>query len=162
MAISAAYAARMARAGWIEGLPGAPGIAMGTGVVVFSSTDLAAVPNRKPEDPRMEEQHLRQAVTRVQEEIRQLSADLDGTLSAADRALFDAYALILDSPEIVEATVARIHQENWAPGALRQTIEGIRGTSTRWKIRTCGNGARTSGGLVIAYSRTCGWVRHHG
>lgn len=113
-----------AERGWIEGLPGAPGIAMGTGVVVFSSTDLAAVPNRKPEDPRMEEQHLRQAVTRVQEEIRQLSADLDGTLSAADRALFDAYALILDSPEIVEATVARIHQENWAPGALRQTIEG--------------------------------------
>jgi len=113
-----------AERGWIEGLPGAPGIAMGTGVVVFSSTDLGAVPNRKPEDPRMEEQRLRKAVACVQEEVRRLSADLDGTLSAADRALFDAYTLILDSPEIVEATVACIHQGNWAPGALRQTIEG--------------------------------------
>jgi len=112
-----------AERGWIEGLPGAPGIAIGTGVVVFSPTDLGAVPNRQLEDPRMEEQRLHKAVARVQEEVRRLSADLDGPLSAADRALFDAYTLILDSPEIVEAAVARIHQGNWAPGALRQTIE---------------------------------------
>ena len=112
-----------ARPDLIEGLPGAPGIAIGTGVVVFPPADLGAVPNRKPEDPRAEEQRLRNAVAQTQEEVRQLSEDLDETLSAADRALFDAYALILDSPEIVEATVVRIHQGNWAPGALRQTIE---------------------------------------
>jgi phosphotransferase system enzyme I (PtsP) len=110
--------------GRLEGLPGAPGIAVGTGVVVFSLTDLSAVPSRKPEDPGAEEQRLRKAVARVQEEVRRLSADLDGALSAADRALFDAYGLILDSPEIVAATVARIHQGNWAPGALRQVLEG--------------------------------------
>jgi phosphotransferase system enzyme I (PtsP) len=107
----------------LEGLPGAPGIAIGTGVVVSSLDDLGAVPNRKPEDPRAEEQRLRNAVAQTQKEVRRLSENLEGTLSAADRALFEAYTLILDSPEIVEATVARIHQGSWAPGALRQTIE---------------------------------------
>jgi phosphotransferase system enzyme I (PtsP) len=71
----------------------------------------------------MEDLRLRKAVSQTQEEVRRLSEDLDETLSEADRALFDAYALILDSPEIVEATVERIHQGNWAPGALRRTIE---------------------------------------
>jgi signal transduction protein with GAF and PtsI domain len=112
-----------AKLDWIEGLPGAPGIAVGTGVVVFPPTDLCAVPYRKPEDPQAEEQCLRNAVAQTQEEVRRLNEDLDGTLSAADRALFNAYALILNSPEIVEATVVRIHKGNWAPGALRQTIE---------------------------------------
>ena len=30
---------------------------------------------------------------------------------------------MLDSPEIIETVVQRIHTGNWAPGALRQTIE---------------------------------------
>ena len=51
-------------------------------------------------------------------------ACLDGdTNMAVDRALFDTYSLILDSPQIVDATVETIHQGNWAPGALRRTIE---------------------------------------
>jgi phosphotransferase system enzyme I (PtsP) len=91
--------------------------------VVFSPADQGVIPNRKPEDPGTEELRLRQAVSQAQEEVRRLSEDLGGSLSTADLALFDAYALILDSPEIVEATVERIHQGNWAPGALRQTIE---------------------------------------
>ena len=112
-----------AEPGRLEGLPGAPGIAEGTGIVVFPPADLGAVPNRQPQDPGAEEQSLRDAVACVQAEIRRLAEDLDGTLSPVDRALFDAYALMLNSPDIVDTTVARIHQGNWAPGALRQTIE---------------------------------------
>lgn len=111
------------RTSQLEGLPGAPGIAVGTGTVVFSPADLGAVPDRKPKDPKTEEQSFRTAVSYVQEELKRLSEDLDGTLSSADRALFAAYGLMLSSPEIVEATVERIHQGNWAQGALRQTIE---------------------------------------
>jgi phosphotransferase system enzyme I (PtsP) len=110
-------------AGRFDGLPGAPGIAVGTAVVVYPPTDLRAVPDRQPDDPAREEQSFRDAIEYVQAEVGRLRQDLDQTLSAMDRALFDTYALILDSPQIVDATVAAIHQGNWAPGALRQTIE---------------------------------------
>ncbi len=106
----------------LDGLPGAPGLAVGKGTVVFAA-DLQAVPDRIPDDPVAEESRFRQAVASVQEEIARIADDLEGTLSSADRALFDAYVLMLDSPEIMDAVVRRIHLGNWAPGALRQTIE---------------------------------------
>jgi phosphotransferase system enzyme I (PtsP) len=43
-------------------------------------------------------------------------------LAAGDRALFDAYALLLGSDSLVNGTLERIHAGNWAPGALRATV----------------------------------------
>ena len=106
----------------LEGLPGAPGLAVGKGIVVFAA-DLQAVPDRIPDDPFAEESRFRQAVSSVRAEITRIADDLGGTLSPADRALFDAYVLMLDSPELRDTVVQRIHLGNWAPGALRQTIE---------------------------------------
>ena len=106
----------------LDGQPGAPGLAVGKGIVVFAA-DLQAVPDRIPDEPCAEESRFRQAVASVREEIARIADDLEGTLSSADRALFDAYVLMLDSPEIMDAVVQRIHLGNWAPGALRQTIE---------------------------------------
>jgi phosphotransferase system enzyme I (PtsP) len=106
----------------LDGLPGAPGLAVGKGFVVFAA-DLQAVPDRTPDDPLAEENRFRRAVSSVRAEITRIADDLEATLSSADRALFDAYVLMLDSPEIVDAVVQRIHLGNWAPGALRQTIE---------------------------------------
>jgi len=105
-----------------EGLPGAPGIGIGKGIVLFAA-DLQTVPDRAPEDLAMEERRFREAVSSVREEITRIADGLERTLSPADRALFDAYVLMLDSPEIIETVVQRIHTGNWAPGALRQTIE---------------------------------------
>jgi phosphotransferase system enzyme I (PtsP) len=109
--------------GRFDGLPGAPGIALGTAVVVYPPADLRAVPDRPADDPAREERSFRDAIEHIQEEVRRLRQDLDRTLSSMDRALFDTYAMILDSPQIVETTVEAIHQGNWAPGALRRTIE---------------------------------------
>jgi len=109
--------------GRFDGLAGAPGIAVGTGVVIYPPADLSAVPDRPVVDRAREEARFRDAVDYVQKEVRRLRQDVDQTLSPMDRALFDTYALILDSPQIVEATVAGIQQGNWAPGALRLTIE---------------------------------------
>ena len=106
----------------LDGLPGAPGLAVGKGIVVFAA-DLQAVPDRIPDDPFAEEGRFRQAVSSVRAEITRIADDLEGTLSPADRALFDAYVLMLDSPELRDTVVQRIHSGNWAPGALRQTIE---------------------------------------
>ena len=105
-----------------DGLPGAPGIAIGKGFIAFTA-DLQAVPDRKPEDPVTEEQRFRQAVSSVRAEIARIADESNDALSSADRTLFDAYALMLDSPEIMDSVVQRIHLGNWAPGALRQTIE---------------------------------------
>jgi phosphotransferase system enzyme I (PtsP) len=105
-----------------DGFPGAPGIAIGKGFMPLTA-ELQAVPDRKPQDPVKETQHFRQAVASVRAEIARISDELNETLSSADRALFDAYLLMLDSPEIVDSVTRRIHLGNWAPGALRATIE---------------------------------------
>ena len=108
---------------YIEGLPGAPGVAVGTGVVVFGSLDLNTIPNRIPENPDAEEVALQNAVARAGQEMRKLSKNLHGLVPDEDRALFDAYATIVESDALVDAALERIHAGNWAPGALREVIE---------------------------------------
>jgi phosphotransferase system enzyme I (PtsP) len=112
--------------GWDEqhfdGLPAVPGVATGLAVVVYPPMDLNAVPDRSPKDLNTEEAALRVAVERASTEVKQLGARLEGVMSAEDRALFDAYTLMMTSPGIIEDTVVRIQAGNWAPGALRETI----------------------------------------
>lgn len=105
-----------------EGLPGAPGIAIGTGVVVYSPADLEATPDRAATDGAAEEAAFRAAVTAVQQDIRDLEARMSGALHAEDRALFEAYVMMLGSESLLDGTVERIRAGNWAPGALRETI----------------------------------------
>ncbi len=107
---------------FIEGLPGAPGVALGTAVVVYAPSDLNAVPDRRTADPVAEEAVFRAAVSAVQEDIKALSMRMGALLPAADHALFDAFVLMLGSDTLIDNTVARIHAGNWAPGALRETI----------------------------------------
>ena len=106
----------------LDGIAGAPGIALGTGVVLFAE-DLQAVPDRAPEDPDAEVERFRQALFAVRAEITRVAATTETYLSPADRALFEAYVLMLDSPELVDTVIQHIHQGNWAPGALREAIE---------------------------------------
>lgn len=108
---------------YLEGLTGASGAGIGVGVVIFPPRDLATVPDRRPLCPDQEEAALRGALQALGNELEQLKSGLKEKFPAADRALFDAYAMLLQSPELVESTVERIHAGNWAPGALRQTIE---------------------------------------
>ncbi len=107
----------------IEGLAGAPGLAIGHGVVVFNSDEIDNIPDRIVEDTHAEEALLRTAIQTVRAEIVALSSNLKGVLAEADRALFDAYVLMLDSPEILETAASLVRQGNWAPGAVRQIIE---------------------------------------
>lgn len=106
----------------LDGLPAAPGVATGIAVVVYPPLDLNAVPDRVPKDRDNEEAALRVAVERAAAEVKQLGTRLEGVMSAEDRVLFDAYTLMMTSPGLIEDTVARIQAGNWAPGALRETI----------------------------------------
>ena len=106
----------------IDGIAGAPGVAVGTAVVIFPEADLDAVPDRSPGSVEEEITSFRDAVSQVQQEIADLKAQMGGLLPAEDQVLFDAYTLMLGSDSLVGATVRRIEAGNWAPGALRATI----------------------------------------
>lgn len=107
----------------IHGLPGAPGVAMGTAVVMYPPADIDAIPDRHIANVDKEIEHFNQAVEAVVKDIKELSARLKDVLPEEDRALFDVYLLMLNSQAISGITQERIRDGNWAPGALRQTIQ---------------------------------------
>ena len=108
---------------YVDAIAGAPGVALGVGVVAYSAAELESVPDRVPQDPHAEEAAFHTAVSQVVNELRRLQTDFGNTLLPEDLALFDALAMIASSDMLVEATVERIHAGNWAPGALRDTID---------------------------------------
>ena len=107
----------------IHGLPGAPGVAMGTAVVIYPPADIDAIPDRQISDIEKEIKVFDVAVKAVVKDITQLSERLKDVLPEEDRALFDVYLLMLNSQAISGITRDRIGEGNWAPGALRQTIQ---------------------------------------
>jgi phosphotransferase system enzyme I (PtsP) len=106
----------------INGLPGAPGVAMGTAVVMYPPADIDAIPDRHISDTEKEVELFDTAVEAVVKDITNLSKRLKDVLPEEDRALFDVYLLMLNSQAISGITRDRIREGNWAPGALRQTI----------------------------------------
>jgi phosphotransferase system enzyme I (PtsP) len=109
--------------GLYQGIAGAPGLCIGTGVVTYIQSDIAAVPDRKADDIEEEEKMFRTAIEGVVAELGVMRAQLVDSLPEADRLLFDAYALIARDEELINSTVERIRAGNWAQGALRETIE---------------------------------------
>jgi phosphotransferase system enzyme I (PtsP) len=107
------------------GVAGAPGIVIGTGVVTYQKNRIAEVPDRVVTDIVQEEQRLRDAIDAVVRESQTIGEQLGSSLPATDQMVFDAYALIAGSDELVNETVGRIRAGNWAPGALRITIESF-------------------------------------
>jgi len=111
----------------ITGVPGAPGIAIGTAVVVSPGADLYAVQPREAQNKRQEVRAFREALQCVQKDIRQVAENLGSELSPEDHALFDVYLSILDDSTIGAEVVGRIKAGQWAQGALSQVmIEHIR------------------------------------
>ncbi|MFV0478698.1 MAG: phosphoenolpyruvate--protein phosphotransferase [Parahaliea sp.] len=111
----------------INGLAGAPGIAIGRVVVVSPVADLYAVAEKKVTNRRAEVRAFRQALAAVQADIRQVSDNLRGEMNAEDHALFDVYLGILDDSAIGGEVAALIRAGHWAQGALAQVmIEHIR------------------------------------
>lgn len=106
----------------LEGLAGAPGVGIGTAFVMYPPADLDAVPDRKPANVEAEIITLKAAVATVQAEIQVLGERVGTHLRAEERALFDAYSLMLNSETLLNALVERIRAGNWASGSLRETI----------------------------------------
>jgi phosphotransferase system enzyme I (PtsP) len=111
----------------ISGVSGAPGIAIGTAVVVSPIADMYAVPRRKAQDRRQEVRAFREALQYVVVDIQAVADNLGAELSPEDHALFDVYLGILDDSTIGAEVVGLIKAGEWAQGALSQVmIEHIR------------------------------------
>jgi phosphotransferase system enzyme I (PtsP) len=105
----------------IAGVSGAPGVGMGTAMAFFSA-DLELIPDRKPKNVKSEIHAFKQAVRYAQSEMQQITSRMREHLPAAEHALFDAFVMMIGSETLVDETIKRIKKGNWAPGALRQTI----------------------------------------
>ena len=111
----------------VVGIPGAPGIAIGTAVVVSPSADLYAVPQRAAEDRRAELRAFKEALDSVRADIQAVADNLGTELSPEDHALFDVYIGILGDSTIGAEVASLIKAGEWAQGALSQVmIEHIR------------------------------------
>ncbi|MDX1656992.1 MAG: putative PEP-binding protein, partial [Candidatus Competibacteraceae bacterium] len=107
---------------FLDGVASARGLGIGEAVVVYPPTRLESIPDKPIANVEEEAERLRHAVEAELAELRRLSQRMDQVLSPGDRALFDAYALLLGSDSLVDGTVERIRRGNWAPGALRDTV----------------------------------------
>ena len=105
------------------GLPGSAGVGIGTGLVIYPPADLDAVPDRQVDDVEAEVEVFREAVAVARADIRELQARLSQALSQDDRALFDAYLLMLGSSSMIDQVIDSIRAGSWASGALRDTIK---------------------------------------
>jgi len=107
----------------LEGLPGAPGVAIGSAVVVYPPADLDAVPDRPCENIEEEIKLFEDALSAARDEILQLQNRAKSTLSVAENALFDAYLLILDSRSLMREIEHEIREGLWAQAALKRVIK---------------------------------------
>lgn len=106
----------------IVALSGAPGVGIGTAVVIYPLADLDAVPHRKTKDTATEILAFEQALEAARANIKALEASIHPELGAESRALFEAYLLMLNSDTLIKKTIERIRAGYWAPGAWRDTI----------------------------------------
>ena len=103
------------------GVSGAPGIAIGTAVVMHPGTALETVPDKAADDIAAELETLDSAIAHVRNDMEQASRRLS-SLPEEERVLFDAYLGMLDDDALVEEIRERILDGEWAQGALKQVI----------------------------------------
>ncbi|KOR30958.1 phosphoenolpyruvate-protein phosphotransferase [Achromatium sp. WMS2] len=107
---------------FFEGRAASGGIAIGNILVVYPPADLASVPDHPALDPESEEANFRNSLAQASADLETLAERMAGWLSSEELALFDAWRLMLQGGSLIEKTVRRIYEGNWAQGALRETV----------------------------------------
>ena len=104
------------------GVPGSPGAAVGTAVVVLPPADLDVVPDKTVDDIAAELVLFNTALEGVRADMRALSAKMASQLRPEERALFDVYLMMLEDAALGHEVVKIIRTGQWAQGALRQVV----------------------------------------
>ncbi|MFJ3482681.1 phosphoenolpyruvate--protein phosphotransferase [Pseudomonas sp. NPDC090202] len=104
------------------GVPGSPGAAVGTALVVLPPADLEVVPDKTVTDIDAELKLFQNALEGVRSDMRTLSAKLATQLRPEERALFDVYLMMLDDASLGSEVTNVIKTGQWAQGALRSVV----------------------------------------
>ncbi len=104
------------------GVPGSPGAAVGTAVVMLPPADLDVVPDKVVTDIKAELGLFQNALEGVRGDMRTLSAKLATQLRPEERALFDVYLMMLDDASLGSEVTNIIKTGQWAQGALRNVV----------------------------------------
>lgn len=105
-----------------DGVSGAPGVAVGTAIVMAPPADLGAVPDQATDDIEAEIVKFKKALAQVRHDIKVVGRSLSQRLRAEEQALFDVYLRMLDDNALAGEVIAVIEQGQWAQGALRRVI----------------------------------------
>ncbi|MGA1675510.1 MAG: phosphoenolpyruvate--protein phosphotransferase [Pseudomonadales bacterium] len=147
-----------------RGVPGAPGIAIGTAVVVQPPANLEGVPERETEDVTAELMVLDRAINAVRGDLRRISQQFERTLPAEELALFDAYLHMLDDNALAGDIRDRVRRGQWSQGALKQVIrEHVRRFESMEDpyLRERGADVKDLGLRVLAYLQDIATRRVH-
>ncbi|UZJ60206.1 phosphoenolpyruvate--protein phosphotransferase [Pseudomonas sp. KU26590] len=104
------------------GVPGSPGAAVGTALVMLPPADLEVVPDKTVTDITAELKLFQTALEGVRSDMRTLSAKLATQLRPEERALFDVYLMMLDDASLGSEVTNVIKTGQWAQGALRSVV----------------------------------------
>lgn len=104
------------------GVASAPGVAIGSVVVVAPSADLNVVPLRHVEDIESELCQFRQAMEQTKRDMHALDKSMVGKLSDEERALFDVYVRMLDDHALGGEVVSLIEEGICAQSAWSQVV----------------------------------------
>jgi len=107
----------------LQGVAGAPGIAIGTIVIPHLLASLDDVPDRPAVDPDAEIAAFQAAIAAVEQELREASDRLAPLLPPTELALFTVYRMMLSSDSLLNDTLHRIRSGSWAPAAWRDAIQ---------------------------------------
>ncbi len=91
-----------------RGVAGAPGVAIGTAVVMTPATDLRSVPYKTCTDIDAEVVFFHNCLQATRDDFKKLSEELTGRLNRQEQALFDAYLAMLDDASLGGEVVERI------------------------------------------------------
>lgn len=105
-----------------KGVAGAAGVAIGKAVVVSPLADLYGVPSRRARDIYEELVFFRACVSRVREDIAQLSGQVADHLPPQELALFDVYSKMLDNNALPSEIEVLIEAGEWAQGAVARVF----------------------------------------
>lgn len=109
----------------LQGVAGAPGMALGQAVVATHQVRLRTIPDKRVEDGAIDDQLERfdEAVSLVRRQLMEQAERMRQSLPAEECALFVAFAQMLESGSLIDDTRELIRQGQWAPGAWRQSVE---------------------------------------
>jgi phosphotransferase system enzyme I (PtsP) len=107
----------------LQGVAGAPGVAIGTVTVPHLLADLDDVPDRPALDLVAELATFQAAIAAVEQELYDASDRLAPLLPPTEQALFTVYRMMLSSDSLLTETRTRIEAGCWAPAAWRDAIQ---------------------------------------